>query len=75
MTVSPESRVRDAASPQVESASGSTPNLSKIPGPHWGEFLDDLWGEEFDRRLAAWESEAPTASADPSPGEGFGKPR
>lgn len=30
---------------------------------HWGELLDDSWAEEFDRRLAAWETESIASDA------------
>ncbi len=30
--------------------------------PSGTEFLDESWGEEFDRRLAAWESESPVTA-------------
>lgn len=63
----------------VETKSGETSQQSDGPAdaadkvqvspiPHDSfEFLDESWGDEFDRRLAAWESESPTVAPEMEP--------
>jgi hypothetical protein len=60
MTAPQETIVND--SPLTEST--ALPLEIESTRPTLGaEFLDDSWAEEFDRRLAAWQSEPPPVAA------------
>lgn len=57
MAVSNETQDRDAQTNETSQLSrfGHDP----LDLTAWGELLDEAWGKEFDRRLAAWETEFP----------------
>jgi len=60
MTVLKETLDRDAVAIQAVERTRFGHDPLESPGFHWGEMLDDAWGAEFDRRLAAWEAELPS---------------
>lgn len=52
---------------QTEQSLVSAPEVGTSRQSVEVEFLDDEWAQEFDRRLAAWESESPSPIPMPVP--------
>jgi hypothetical protein len=75
MTDLKETLIRDAVATEAAERTRFGHDPREQTYTPWGEDLDDAWGAEFDRRLAAWEAESTAPAPARMDHESFAQPR